>query len=321
MLGHYSIREGENSEIRKFIPSYQISIEDVYIDIARRALLGDCSSLITLAAVQHIELPDPTSPTTKTPGQLHLPSWVPDWRTYQSHILSEPTSPHRASNMVPDVEFGPSHRILRVRGAIISRLTACSQTLKLGDFYHNNSQKSSIIQILWSTICKHDHFDLDHKYVTGESALFAYTQTLSNGCVAIAWHQTRKYNEVACDAWLRHGAAYVVEASGASSFISEHVRTLAQGGNAHEWVRAASGASSNRRFGRTECGRYVLGPAVMREDDIVCILFGGTMPFVLRSTGSSYQLVGECYCHGLMDNEIIGILQESEVKEILFDIS
>jgi hypothetical protein len=321
MLGHYSICGGRNTEIMNLRPSYQTSVEDVYIDVARRALLGDCSSLITLAAVQHIELPEWNDNTTETYKQLRLPSWVPDWRVYQSHILSEPTSPHRASNMAPDVKFNSSHRIISIRGAIIDKLGACSQTLKYGDFRHGSSQNSPIIQILWNKICKYDRFDLNQRYLTGECALFAYTQTLSNGCIAIAWHQERQYSEVSCDEWLAHGTAYIVEALGSSSIVTERVRQTAQSGNAHEWVRAATGASVNRKFGRTECGRYVLGPAIMKEGDTICILFGGKMPFVLRSVGSSCRLVGECYCHGLMKDEIAGMLDRSETVQTVFDIS
>lgn len=186
MLGHYSIREAGNTEIMKLIPNYQVSIEEVYIDFACRALLGDRSSLITLAAVQHIRLPDSTEITTKPSEQPHLPSWVPDWRTFRSHILSETTSPHRASNMRSDLEFNRSHRTLSIKGAIISRLVTCSQILSHGDFYHATPKTAPTIQVLWNRICGYNRFDLDYRYVTGESALFAYTQTLSNGCVAIA---------------------------------------------------------------------------------------------------------------------------------------
>lgn len=58
----------------------------------------------------------------------------------------------------------------------------------------------------------------------------------------------------------------------------------------------------------------------MGEGDILCILFGGKMPFVLRPIGSYYQLVGECFSHGLMNGEISNILQNGKAKETVLDM-
>lgn len=61
------------------------------------------------------------------------------------------------------------------------------------------------------------------------------------------------------------------------------------------------------------------GPAGMREGDIIVILWGSRMPFVLRPCGDGgeekYQLVGDAYVHGLMDGEFIqnGAVREEKV--------
>ena len=45
-------------------------------------------------------------------------------------------------------------------------------------------------------------------------------------------------------------------------------------------------------------------PAATSLGDLVCILFGGQVLYVLRSTGQDlYEFMGECYIHGLMDGE------------------
>jgi hypothetical protein len=42
------------------------------------------------------------------------------------------------------------------------------------------------------------------------------------------------------------------------------------------------------------------GPMTMKEGDLVCILYGGRVPFILRPWGEKYYLMGECcklYCY------------------------
>jgi len=52
------------------------------------------------------------------------------------------------------------------------------------------------IQSLWSEICLKKHrFNLEDSYVNGETAFFAYMQTLANGCVQIATREARSSDE------------------------------------------------------------------------------------------------------------------------------
>jgi hypothetical protein len=47
-------------------------------------------------------------------------------------------------------------------------------------------------------------------------------------------------------------------------------------------------------------------PNGSRIGDKICLLFGSTVPFILRECGEGYfKLVGECYIHGIMDGEAI----------------
>ena len=75
---------------------------------------NDGSTLIALAAVQHMSLPECLSlePKAKAADKDPLPSWVPDWRTYQSFILSEPINPHCAhGTSSPKLQFDENDRL------------------------------------------------------------------------------------------------------------------------------------------------------------------------------------------------------------------
>jgi hypothetical protein len=47
-------------------------------------------------------------------------------------------------------------------------------------------------------------------------------------------------------------------------------------------------------------------PDEAEEGDLIVILFGLSIPFVLRPVGvDTFKLVGHCYVHGIMDGELV----------------
>ncbi|RYP09262.1 hypothetical protein DL764_001389 [Monosporascus ibericus] len=357
MLGHYSIRKGHNSELKELKANYKKSVEELYTEVAARALVGDNESLITLGAVQHSSLPSPAKALRRRKCKLlswapdwrarhgylpswtpdwrarhgYLPSWTPDWRARHGHIMSEPTSPHRACGLKePDLSISFSAQaVLSIRGTKIDSIEICSDQLAKGAFHERKidvgNTTRAAVETLWMELCGSTNgFGLGDKYAGGEqSSFFAYVQTLSNGCMAIYWqdHAAEPYGAVPHEKWLAHGAAYLTKAVDKAA-ISPELRRLADKGDAQKWSRAATGASSNRRFARTTKGYYVMGPQAMEKGDIVCVLFGGKMPFCLRPCLGSryYLLVGECYVHGFMNGEAIAMLEKGVGCEDIFEV-
>jgi hypothetical protein len=216
--------------------------------------------------------------------------------------------------------------VLRAYGVEIDTIGVCSRPLLSRDFYGKKTpdQPSTTIEQLWHEICRKKHFNLDDRYLNGQAAFFAFMQTLSNGCVQAAGHECRPYHEVLDLVWLRKAARYIVEALGASDDVSEGVQRAAgvteRESDYEEWSRWATSASEGRIFARTGRGYYVLGPAALEAGDVVCVLFGSKVPFCLRPMGRRYLLVGECYVHGLMKGEAMGMLARDELQEKMFDI-
>ena len=130
------------------------------------------------------------------------------------------------------------------------------------------------VEILGTNICgKTNGFGISDKYAGGgegiSSSFFAYTQTLSNGCMAT--HEK----------WLAQAAAYLATMVDRVT-IAPELGSLAGLGDKQKWSREATDASSGRKFAQTTKGYYVMGPGVMEEGDVVCVLLGGKMPFCLR---------------------------------------
>jgi hypothetical protein len=68
------------------------------------------------------------------------------------------------------------------------------------------------------------------------------------------------------------------------------------------------------RFTVTDEGHVGITAAHARKGDMVCVLFGCSIPVVLRPVGveGRYEFVGECYLHGFMYGAAVGI--EGEVR-------
>lgn len=80
------------------------------------------------------------------------------------------------------------------------------------------------------------------------------------------------------------------------------------------YVDACDVATSARSTFTTRCGFVGLGPPDIQQGDAVAILLGADVPFILRRQGDHYTLVGDCYVHGIMQGELIDILERNGWK-------
>ena len=62
---------------------------------------------------------------------------------------------------------------------------------------------------------------------------------------------------------------------------------------------------------------FGLGPDDSKVGDLVCVLFGCSVPVVLRRTApDDYEFIGECYVHGIMDGEAVQGLSTQNLNEV-----
>ncbi len=72
-----------------------------------------------------------------------------------------------------------------------------------------------------------------------------------------------------------------------------------------QFMGAASSATFGRRLFFTKAGYMGLAPKCAMVGDEVCVLVGAEVPYVLRRKGQAFEVVGECYCHGIMEGEMM----------------
>ncbi|KAI4864753.1 hypothetical protein F4820DRAFT_422878 [Hypoxylon rubiginosum] len=83
---------------------------------------------------------------------------------------------------------------------------------------------------------------------------------------------------------------------------------------AKDFVRRVKDVISERRFVKVKLEgekkyTYGLVPAETRKEDLICVLFGGSAPVVLRPEGKGGQahftMLGECFIYGMMEGEAV----------------
>jgi hypothetical protein len=101
----------------------------------------------------------------------------------------------------------------------------------------------------------------------------------------------------------------------------EFLRVHAKNGEPARYRVAMEQACVIRRFFMTKQGRLGVGSTGLKAGDTVCVLFGGGVPFILRSTENHWLLIGDAYVTDLMEGQAVdawhqGLGLASETFEI-----
>ena len=84
------------------------------------------------------------------------------------------------------------------------------------------------------------------------------------------------------------------------------------------YIALARNYCFNRAFFITSSGRMGIGPVGLKKGDIVSVLFGGGVPYILRQQGETYSFVGEAYVQGLIHGEGVARWKHGEIKDETF---
>jgi len=70
-----------------------------------------------------------------------------------------------------------------------------------------------------------------------------------------------------------------------------------------------------RRIFSTQKGYLGSAPEEGQEGDMICVLMGGEVTFILRKNGDSHcHLIGECYVHGIMDGKAMDAVEDGRIS-------
>ncbi|EKG21901.1 Heterokaryon incompatibility [Macrophomina phaseolina MS6] len=321
LLGLPTIDANPDEGILFVDPDYTKSTEEVYAILAKKMVVSS-QGLRTLSAVQHgLEV------------QENLPSWVPQWDRLFTYTLAQAGKSlknHAASATLP-VSIPRIHNsLLAVDGLDFDTVTSTSDVLP--DSLDPSTPISfEYIQTIWATMAA----PLSN-YPAGAKDLYtAFCWTITAGkdwYGMLVEHELEHLADFAAFQERHFAGAPLPDAAtrrrvmpfgipemarqqllGMPSdrfyhtiarFTTPDVTQPARSGpDADRFVTALSYACRWRRFFVTRRGFMGIGPPCMREGDVVSILSGGIVPFLLRPRGEYYKLVGEAYIYGIMNGE------------------
>jgi Heterokaryon incompatibility protein (HET) len=293
-LGHPTAKTPEGGCILE--ADYTISIEDACLKLAQSQYKQDerLDFLCILSHSTHADIEE-------------YPSWIPmihKTRHFGSLNHSSWNADHSEIKDFPKAVF--RDRMLHGNAFIFDSITLCSDIFGQDAFEITNP---SVVEICWNMqTASIQSYDTDGR-------LDSFMWTLVGGSYAGgAAPLQRDFN-----AFCREKTSPEFCASiGVKNIETEHTSQVE--GNWREFEAQAYGNMRGRRFFISESGRVGLGPPLLQEGDLCCVLIGCRMPLVIRpaSTSNHFRVLGPAFIHGIMYGEIIKAQMgdNSELREI-----
>jgi hypothetical protein len=120
----------------------------------------------------------------------------------------------------------------------------------------------------------------------------------------------------------RRACQYAFKQSGVASVINtEQLLDSISLSMVKEFLQRVQEVVWNRQLIKTKRGYLGLAPEAAEKGDLVCILYGCSVPVVIREVeGDAHELVGECYVHGMMDGAALGVQISHKIPKKTFKL-
>ncbi|KAG5818431.1 hypothetical protein H9Q74_007407 [Fusarium xylarioides] len=296
-FGYFGLRS-PGLDVKSEIPiDYTVYIADLYKNLAV-ALIEKSQTLDVLSHVLH-EL----NITQRTHG---LPSWVPDWDATiddRYHLTyTERTNMirhcHASGKMKPEWRVEDSGDVI-TRGLQIAVIEATAPGYP--SIIPGSTLEGKAVINEWRRLTGLSDYS-DVSLIDSPSCSErerAFENALSGGLVSMKWPRGSSEYTKAYHAWLEWFVSSEVS-------FSKSCKQVIQ--DFDELIRQTS---ERRRFIVTSDGQIGFGPEGADRGDVIMIIPGGKVPYVLRRVGNSdcgvkkYRLLGDAFINGVMVGEKI----------------
>lgn len=281
---------------------YSTSVQTVYTEAAKTVNSQELISL--LCCVDH---PDKAS---------GLPSWVPDWSSprhtatlgYQgrNHGVYRACGESRA---LP--EFSMEEETLAIPGILFDKITTTGQIIAnsaLVDLLTPLSRTSQFVIESSDLTLKHCQ-----AYSTSSTLFSAFCHTLIAGedhtrVMRAPFDDYAPIFALLFDTTTGRSPTFPDQPTFKRKLTLENLNVRQPSRIYRKMQIAFRAAVEGRRFAVTSKGYMGLVPRTTEIGDSVCVFLGSHIPFVVRSRGGGdFELVGECYVHGIMNGEVMAM--------------
>ena len=318
-----------DAEQLKIVPDYSKSVEEVYTDAAAK--------ILSLGKSEILHYVHPQTP--------NMPSWVPDWggakrpiTPYEFRELDKPFSADATMAAFQPGKTPGDPSVLECNGCIVDSVSSFSDfltddttkaLLALAEMPSNKETRVEFDVLIKfhvhlsqiKQLCQRSALLNPFLYGTSESWLKeALWRIPVNDQEMIDAHFTR-YQRATSESERRYtGLLNTIEAWKSigvrlgdqdprplPAFLQNEVLPIVQKESRHYALyRPAIMRTVSRKPYLTQKGYVGLGHEGMQVGDLVCILQGGPVPFLLRRTErGEHVLVRDTYVHGIMDGEFM----------------
>ncbi|KAK2051108.1 HET domain-containing protein [Colletotrichum caudatum] len=311
---------------------YSKSTRDIYIDFTRRLIRRDRSLEVLLTA-------GPWNPYNGV--DVGLPSWTPDYRGISgvdirylaaSHLGHFNASKDRKHSHIPS--GSPSGQsTLVVEGVIIDTV---SQTAFLGK---GESRRNAVME-MFGPVHRHARPKESLSFRALFETMILYNATMYGDSSEENTTEIQKENKLRLTLGFIHDFEEFYRAKGSARGVGMDMTSFKSAletdtfeepvqkyhdlrksdPDALFWLREeyaarVEGATDGHltNIFSTADGYLGRGLSSVMDGDIVAVLFGSRLPFVLRKTeeNSAYQLVSPCYVAGVMSGELMERVRHS----------
>jgi Heterokaryon incompatibility protein (HET) len=296
-------------------PNYESTVEQVYKGVAKFLIICH-GNLDILSYAGGAMAP---AAATEIPK---FPSWVPIWylKKFSMEFASPRTSQiYRTDNGEPLHIGGSVHDdSLTIKGFEFDNINRYGERLMsygFGPIMHQEERQFILAAL---RIVTANFSDRAMQYGSEPELLQAFTRTLTAGLSRgyKAASEDANHHEDTCRWLFEHLGTKIPVASPLKRAKWSLLPSIDSGRFQEIFVRTCM----DRRFFVTKGGYMGVGPETMKQGDIIAVLFGGRVPFVLRPVNGHYRFLGDGFVDGIMTGEATRKWKTTTASSTFFDI-
>ncbi|KAH8819774.1 heterokaryon incompatibility protein-domain-containing protein [Xylogone sp. PMI_703] len=281
-----------------FEPDYDSSLKDILLKFSRGFIhQGRGMQLLYRAGLSH--------------DSCEFPSWIPDWTVERPTGLYDSSDcgvSFEASKLEEaEIKCDPDKEELVVKGYTVDVIKSVSRSSNVQDEWKDYFEEiDTMIDSAELSGNQNSRKDLLKWKVPIAGALYPKIAVPGDMDLKLSYKALRSEIDKIKGSKEKSVSSNSAISSSVNTTNSGHVENDSSQTQGASYIAALQDTLHGWRFVVTEKGYTGVVPNYTRVGDIIVVLKGGRVPFILRKSTErpkSFRLIGECYIHGIMHGE------------------